>query len=399
MISPLKKDDLLSAVDIVYPSALLIRRKIHANPELSGLEFETAALIYESLKKIGLKPKYCIGKTGVVANIRNGSGKTIVLRADIDALPIEEQNDVPFKSKNRGVMHACGHDVHAACLIGAAKVLLMLKDAWRGTIILLFQPSEEVEPGGALQMIDKGIFPADADAVFGLHVTAEHTTGQVGLKPGKDFSAIMTFDASVKGRGGHGAIPENTIDPIVCTASMIMELQILISRESSPLEPAVLTIGTMNAGTKRNVIPDYAFFGGTIRTLNEKMQNRLKKRVKESLTAVARSFRANIDITFQKSYPAGFNDPALTEMAHTVLGRLIGKRNVVTRTNPTMYSEDFAYFQKIVPGVYCHLGVRNPQQKTAAGIHSSCFLPDEKAIKTGITVHSALAIDCLKKKK
>ncbi len=388
-------ESLFSTVNKVYPSVVQLRRKIHANPELSGEEFKTAALIHSRLDAVGLKPNFFINKTGVASTLKNRKGKTVVLRADIDALPIEEQNDIPFRSKKKNVMHACGHDMHTACLFGAAKVLIRFKEIWHGNIVFLFQPSEEVEPGGALRMIREGAFPERTSVVFGLHVSADYKTGQIALKSGKDYSNVLIFDIEVIGKGGHGAMPEKTIDPIVCAASMILNLQTLISRELPPSEPAVLTIASLHAGNRQNIIPDKAVFSGTIRTFSEKLQNHLMKRVHEVLKNIAKSFRIKVIVKWKKSYISGYNDPILTNRASKIFSDILGSDNVIFQSYPTMYAEDFAYYQKKAPGLLIHLGVRPPGKKNIPGIHNSRFLPDEKAIKTGIAVYSAFALDVL----
>ena len=389
------KTALKSLVDATYPEAVRLRRTIHANPELSGKEFETARLVFDFLVGIGLSPKYYAGKTGVAVRLDNGKGKTAVLRADLDALPIEEKTGLDYRSKNGGVMHACGHDMHTACLLAATKALTLAKDFWKGSIVALFQPSEEQAPGGALCMIREKAFPKSADAVFGLHVSTDHAVGQVGIKSGSDYAGVLDFDICVKGIGGHGATPHKTVDPIVCACAMIMQMQTLISRESPTYEPSILTVGSIHAGTKHNIIPDEALFIGTIRTFSESHQEFLRRRVSEIITSVGRSFRANTVVSFEKSYPPGFNDEALTKRAENALIGLLGRSNVVSRTVPTLYAEDFAYYQQKAPGLYLHLGVRDPAKKNVAGIHSAHFLPDERAIRTGIAVHAGLAIDIL----
>lgn len=380
------KETLNSAVESIYPRIVKYRRTIHQNPELSGEEYKTAAFVFEKLMKLGLNPSFCVRKTGVTATIENGEGSHIVLRADMDALPIDELNDIPFKSQKNGVMHACGHDVHTSSLLGAAEVLLKIKDHWKGKVTLLFQPSEEVEPGGAFEMINEGVFPEDASAVFGLHVS-EYETGTIAMKSGADYSGILVFDVTVKGKGGHGAMPHTTVDPIVCAATMITELQTLISRECPPFEPAVLTVGTIHAGTKRNIIPDEAIFQGTIRTFSDNLQEHLHTRVTDILDSVARSFRANVDVIIEKSYPSGYNNPELTKEMLKQFSDFLGKENVIKREEPTMFSEDFAYFQKKVPGLYIHLGVKDPKNPSSEGIHSARFLPQEESIKTAIKSH------------
>lgn len=391
------KNSILRAAAAAYPGAVTLRRKLHANPELSGHETKTARLVHESLARLGLSPRYCCGATGVVANVTNGKGKTVALRADLDALPIVEKTGLKFSSKIKGVTHACGHDLHTAILVGAAQALIGLKDLWHGTVVLLFQPSEEMAPGGAITMLREGIFPKHADAVFGLHVNPQHVTGTVGLKWGADYAGVADFDVIVKVKGGHGAEPDTTPDPIVCCCAMIQQLQTLVSRETEPGDTSVVTVGTIHAGTKQNIIPTEARFSGTIRALSEGHLGFLSTRLKEIVLAIARSFRAAAEVTFEKAYPPGYNDPALTTRAQAVLSGVLGARNVAPRTVPTMLAEDFAYFQKKAPGVYVHLGVRPVRKERVPGIHTPDFNPQERAMLYGIAVHASLAIDILKK--
>ncbi len=378
-----------------YPEAVRLRRAIHARPELSGNEFLTAKLVFEKLSSLGLKPRYHIHKTGVSARITGGSGKTVVLRADMDALPIQERTSVPFASKVPGVMHACGHDMHTACLLATADVLLHLRESWKGEIVLLFQPHEEAVPGGALRLITEKAFPPRADAVFGLHVSTDHEVGKVGIKPGKDYAGVTDFQATIEGRGAHGAMPHQAVDPIVCACAAIMELQTIISRETPPNEPSILTVGAIHAGTKNNIIPDQARFIGTLRALSDGQLSLIERRLREVVAGVAQSFNASAQVSFDKSYPPGFNNEALSERAISVIRGIVGGTSVEIRPDPALIADDFAYFQKKAPGLYLHLGVRSPGKKIQPGIHSARFLPDERALKTGIAVLSGLAIDIL----
>jgi amidohydrolase/hippurate hydrolase len=391
----MNKSTLKKLIAHISPKVIKVRRAIHRNPELSGEEFETSRLVYDVLRSWGIPARYHLGKTAVSAKIVNGKGPTVVLRADTDALPVHEENDIPFASANPGVMHACGHDMHVATLLGAAWVLDNLRDQWKGTVLCLFQPSEEKEPGGALGLIEAGVFPADAAAVFGLHVSTDHKCGQIAVKEGSDYAAVLDFNVTVKGRGGHGATPEKAIDPILCASSIIVQLQSLISREKSAYEPAVLTVGKFNAGTKRNIIPDTAVFGGTIRTYSDDMQNLLMRRVGEMAAGVAAGFGASAETVFVKSYPAGYNDPGLAKRFKARMRSYIGETNVVDREKPTMYAEDFSRYQQIVPGLYVYLGAVSGNKKKMEELHSPRFLPDERAMLTGIAAHVLFAHELL----
>ncbi len=387
----------LAAAKSAYPLSKSVRREIHRHPELSGREFRTAALVHRRLRALGLSPRFCCKKTGVVASLVNGTGATVALRADMDALPIAEKTGLKFSSVNSGVMHACGHDMHTACLLGAAKALISLRDRWKGTVVFLFQPSEESAPGGASVMLREGVFPARASAVFGLHVNPEHPCGAVGIKAGPDYAGIADFDVTVKGRGAHGAMPERAVDPIVCASEMIVALAKLAKQESSPRHPCIVTVGKIAAGTKHNIIPDEAFFCGTVRALSDMRLSSLVARVTTLVQSIARSHRAGAKVSFDKAYPPGYNDPAAAARAFAALSAVLGKRRVVRRTRPTMLAEDFSSFQRRAPGVYVHLGVRPAGRKNVPGIHTPDFNPDERAMLTGIAVHTALAIDILQK--
>jgi amidohydrolase/hippurate hydrolase len=379
----------------IAPEIIGIRRAIHKRPELSGREFGTARIVREALGAWGIPAQYHLGKTAVSAKIAGGRGPTVVLRADMDALPIQEENNVPFASMTAGVMHACGHDMHTAILLGAAKILHETKGLWKGTVLCLFQPSEESEPGGAFGLIKAGVFPTKAAAVFGLHVCADHKCGHIGIKSGIDYAGAINFDIKITGRGGHGATPEKTIDPITCAASVITQLQTLISREKPSTEPAVLTIGRVNAGTGRNIIPDAAVLQGTLRTYSEELQGMLTRRIKELAASTAKAFGATADVAVEKSYPSGYNAPELAERFGERMRSFLGDECVIDRTAPTMYAEDFARYQQIVPGLYVYLGVIPHNKKRMEEIHSPRFLPDEGAVETGIAAHAVFALDIL----
>ena len=263
---------------------------------------------------------------------------------DTDALPIDEQNKSSFKSTMPGIMHACGHDLHTACLLAAAKVLCSAKDQWQGTIVVLFQPSEEVAPGGALSMIQEKAFPDSVDAVFGLHVSSDHNAGQVGIKSGRDYSGVMDFDVTITGRGGHGATPHMTSDPIVCACSSILALQTLVSRECPAWEPSVISVGSLHAGTKHNIIPGEAVFSGTVRTFSEEHRKFLQRRIREIVSAVTLSHQTIGSCTFTKGYPPGFNNEALSHRAEETLSALLGKRSIVIRTVPYYVCRRFCLF-------------------------------------------------------
>ncbi|HEX2956301.1 MAG TPA: M20 family metallopeptidase [Chitinispirillaceae bacterium] len=384
-------------IDRLYPQIVEIRRHIHENPELSGQELKTAKLVFNRLKKLGLNSQYHLEKTAVITPIINGSGSSVVLRADMDALPINEKTELPYCSKIKGVMHACGHDMHTAILLGAAELLTQMKELWQGTVYCLFQPSEEVEPGGAFRLIEKGVVPA-ADSIFGLHVNTDHVTGTVGVKEELDFAGITAFDIVVHGKGGHGATPEVTIDPIVCASTLVIQLQTLVSREVSPFVPVTLTIGEFKAGSQRNVIPDQANLHGTIRCHSKELLENLMKRITEMVSATAQSFRTHAEVIFLKTFPPTNNNPQIARDFKTVFESIAGDDRLEIRHNPSMYAEDFAFYQQILKGIFIHLGVRPLDGSfNGSGLHSSSFTPDEQAIKTGILSHVSYVLSQLVK--
>ncbi|MBN1604045.1 MAG: amidohydrolase [Chitinispirillaceae bacterium] len=381
------KKKIVDIVNNMYPEIVGIRRNIHQNPELSGQEYKTAELVYNRLKNLGLDPVYYLEKTSVITPVKNGAGKSVILRADMDALPIEEKSGLEYCSTSRGVMHACGHDMHTSILLGAASLLLQMKHLWQGTVHLLFQPSEEVEPGGAYTLLSGGHLPK-ADSIFGLHVNTDHDTGTVGVKDGLDFAGITAFDVVVNGKGGHGATPEVTVDPIVCASTLVIQLQTLVSREVSPFVPVTLTIGEFKAGSQRNVIPDQALLHGTIRCHSRELLEKLMNRITEMVSATAQSFRTQAEVNFLKTFPPTNNDPSIAAHFASVFESIVGEGTAIIRHNPSMYAEDFAFYQQILKGVFIHLGVRQKNGTfNGSGLHSSSFIPDEEAIRTGIIAH------------
>lgn len=386
-------DLLRTLVDEAYPAAAAARRHIHAHPELSGKETGTAAYIAEQLRALGCVPKLWVGGTGVSLTLGSGEGPVIVLRADTDALPITETTGVPFSSTNPGVMHACGHDVHIASLLGAAAVLKKLETELTGTLVLLFQPNEEAEDSGALRLIEEGAYPDNVTATFGLHVTHESEIGILAMKPGPDYASPLGFDVTVYGKGGHGAHPDAAVDPIVCAAQIIVGLQTLVSREKHPAEPAVLTVGSIHGGTRRNIIPPSVSFTGTVRTFDDTLQTQFMTRIRAFCEETAIAMRCRAEVVLEKSYPSGYNDPALWERMRPVFENWFGAENVIIRKYPTMGAEDFAYYARRNPAIFANIGVMAPGQAFASSIHCPDFLPLEEAIRNGIAAHVCFALE------
>ncbi|MBP7400771.1 MAG: amidohydrolase, partial [Chitinophagales bacterium] len=304
-----------------------IRRHLHTHPELSFEEYNTAAFIAEKLTEFGIPFTPNIAKTGIVGIISGKEkGKTIALRADMDALPITEANDIDYKSQNAGVMHACGHDVHTACLLGAAKILNTLKDSFSGTIKLIFQPSEERLPGGANEMIKAGVLQnPQVDFMFGQHVFTPYKVGTLAFCPGKMMASTDELYITITGKGGHAAYPHQLIDPVVISAQIITALQQLVSRSTSPTEPAVVSIGKVIANGATNVIPDSVYMEGTLRAMHEDVRKMLQEKIKTTIHGIANAMGANAEVEIKIGYPSLINDIQLTERTITNAKEYLGK--------------------------------------------------------------------------
>ena len=386
-----------------------LRHWFHQNAELSNREFKTAARIADELKKIGYEPMTGIAKTGVVAILNPGKpGPVVGLRADIDALPVKERADIPWASKMKGVyngeevpvMHACGHDMHTAILLAAAKILYDIKDEIPGQVKFIFQPAEEGAPpgeeGGAELMVKEGVLKnPDVDAIFGLHVWSGLYAGQVYLRPEGIMAAVNEFRIDLKGVQTHGSTPWTGKDPIVTAAQIVNSLQTIVSR-SLPLTEAgaVVTIGSIHGGVRSNIIPEDLYMLGTIRTLDNGMKATVLKRLEEIVHNVAKSNNIESKITYLVSYPITFNDPYLYEQILPTLERVNGKKNVHLMKAITG-AEDFSYFQEKVPGTYFFIGGQKPDVdlSTVAPHHTPDFYVDDSAISTGIRSMIGLTLD------
>ena len=395
-----------------YQSNMIeLRHWFHQNAELSNREFKTSDRIADELRKIGLNPITGIAKTGVVAILKGGKpGPVVALRADIDALPVTERNDLLFKSnitttyngKETGVMHACGHDSHVAILMGVAEVLSQMKSDIHGTIKFIFQPAEEGAPkgeeGGAELMVKEGVLKnPDVDAIFGLHIAASLDIGKITYKSGGIMAASQSYQINVKGKQAHGSRPWASVDPIVASVQIINGLQTIISRESElTKEGAVITVGMINAGIRSNIIPENATIVGTIRTLDYGMQDFINKRMKEMVSDIAKAFRAEATIEIDKGYPITFNHLELTSQMLPTLQRIASKENVIEMDAITG-AEDFSFFQQKIPGLYFFLGGKalDVKPEEAAGHHTPDFMLDESGFVLGVKTLSALALDYL----
>jgi amidohydrolase len=397
-----------AAVQRVTDGVTEIRHHLHQNPELGNREFETAKLVAERLRALGLdEVRTGIAHTGVIGVLRGGRpGPVVAVRADMDALPVTEDTPYPFKSAVRatylgqevGVSHACGHDVHVAIQLGVAEVLVGMKRELPGTVLFIFQPAEEGPPpgerGGAALMLEEGAF-ADPrpSAVLGLHTQASLDVGIVGYTPGPALAATDHFWITVKGRQAHGASPDLSVDPVVTAAQVVLALQTIRSRNLPPLEPSVLTVGMIHGGERFNIIPGEVRLEGTVRTYSTSAQDQAERRIREIVAGVTASAGATFEITYERGSPPVVNDLALTQRMVPTIVRILGADNV-RRIDPAMVGEDFSYFANQVPGLFYRLGVQKPGT-TSGDHHTPTFQADDSAIPIGIRVMTGLVLDYL----
>ncbi len=376
-----------------------IRRFIHMNPELGNREFETSRLVAAKLETLGFEVKSGVAKTGVVALLRGTRpGTTVAVRADMDALPIQEATGLPFKSLNPGVMHACGHDVHTSVVLGTAMVLSALKDKLRGSVSFIFQPAEEGVPegeeGGAELMVREGALDnPPASAIFGFHVWPEDV-GQVLFAPGYVTAGSDGFEITIKGKSAHGARPHEGVDAIVISAEIVQALQTVVSRAVDPTDPAVVTIGTIQGGARRNIIAEKVTLVGTVRTLSEANRKKIPPLMEAIVKGVCEMYGATYDFEYKPLVPSVYNNPELAATMAPTLAKLLGKDKVL-EWKPQLIAEDFSFFAQKIPGFYFFLGVKGPQQAAATPLHNPFFNPDERAIPVGIKVLCHLLLDAL----
>lgn len=364
-----------------------IRRHLHRHPELSFREEKTAEYIMAELGRLGLDGQRVAG-TGVYAVIDSGRpGPAVAVRADIDALPVQEENDVPYASTVPGVSHACGHDGHTAILLGLASMLQKYRENIRGMVILLFQPAEESTPGGALPVVESGVLEG-VDAILGLHLTTILPTGVVGLRPGPLMASIDSFKVEIIGRGGHGSRPHECIDPIVTGAQLVRSWQGIVSHRVDPLEPVVLTVGTFNAGTAGNVIPQSAVLTGTVRTLSEETRDLVEAEFRRTTEKICEAAGAGVNIGYERGYPVLVNHDKLTGLVGEAAGAC-PEVNVLQLPQPIMGSEDFAYYGRLCPAAYFFLGAGNTGKGYIHPNHSPRFDFDEEALPAGVRVFLA----------
>jgi amidohydrolase len=363
-----------------------IRRHLHRHPELSGQEAATADFIASKLSDWGIPHQKDIAGHGIIGLIKGkkGPGMVVALRADMDALPIREKNQTDYISKNPGVMHACGHDVHMASLLGAARIIKTMENELSGTVKLLFQPSEEKYPGGALPMIKAGALENPRpDVIIGQHVYPEMEAGKVGLRAGHYMASTDEIHLTVKGRGGHAAIPHDVIDPVLIGAHIVVALQQIVSRQAKPTTPTVLSFGRFIAEGMANIIPDEVKISGTMRTFDEAWRAEMKQKITLLATGLAESMGASCEVDIHNGYPAVYNDPELTDRVKSYAVDLLGAEQV-RDLEMRMTAEDFSYFALEVPGCFYRLGIRNENLGITANLHTANFDADENSLLAGM---------------
>jgi amidohydrolase len=371
-----------------------LRRYLHANPELSYQEFNTAKYVGAQLKNFGLAPKEGIATTGLMVDIagKNPSKKTVALRADMDALPIQESNNVPYKSKVPGVMHACGHDVHTSSLLGTAKILHAVKDQFEGTIRLIFQPGEEKNPGGASYMIRDGVLKnPQPSGIIGQHVFPLLPVGKIGFREGMYMASCDELYLKVIGKGGHAGAPELVIDPVLIASHIIVALQQIISRNASPKQPTVLSFGKIIGDGATNIIPNEVNIAGTFRAMNEEWRESALQKIKKMAESVAEGMGGKCEVEISRGYPYLQNNPELTRRIRNAAEEYVGKENVVD-IDITLAAEDFAFYSQIIPASFYRLGTRNEKKGITSYVHTPTFDIDEDALKIGPGLMAWMAI-------
>ena len=396
-----------AAVERLTPGITEIRHDLHQHPELSNREVRTAGVVAEHLRSLGMEVRTGIAHTGVVGILRGGRpGPVIAVRADMDALPVTEDTPLPWKSTVRaeylgnqvGVMHACGHDVHTAVQMGVAAVLAGMREEIPGTVLFVFQPAEEGAPpgeeGGAKLMLDQGVFrDLRPEAILGLHTFARMQTGKIGYTPGPAMAAADRFIIRIRGRQSHGASPHLAIDPIVMASQAVMALQTIRSRNLSPFEPSVVTVGMIRGGERNNIIPEQVEMHGTVRTFDPEVQDEVERRMREILDGVTRAGGGSYEMQYERVTPVTVNHGELAARLHPTLVRLMGQENVL-QVPPTTGAEDFAFFANAIPGFYYRLGTVAPGT-TSGDHHTPTFMADDNAIPIGMRVMAGLVLDYL----
>ena len=386
-----KFDGLIKDIEKNFADKIVaLRRDIHREPELGFDTEKTAQKVLEALDGLPLEIQTGVAENGIVATLKGaGEGPTVGLRADMDALPIHEETGLDFASGTDGKMHACGHDGHTSMLVGAAHTLAGMQDRLNGTVKFIFQPAEEGGGGGGV-MVDEGV-AEDMDSIFALHLWPGLPFGTAATKAGPIMAAADAFKMKVTGKGGHGAMPHLTADAIAISAQVVTALQTIVAREVDPVEPAVLTVGQIEAGSAFNIIPEVAHLKGTVRALNADLRQSIPQRMEELARGVAQGMRGDVDLDYTFSYPVTVNDEASARLALGVIGELFGKDNSLDLPNPSMGGEDFAFFLEKLPGAFVWLGVG----EEVSGLHTPTFAFDEEILPRGAALLTAFALESL----
>ena len=365
-----------------------VRQDLHAHPEPGFEEHRTAGIIASMLNNLGLEPQTEVAGTGEVGLLRGASpGKTVALRADMDALPVQEHNDLAYRSSRDGWMHACGHDGHVAVLLGAATVLAGLQDSIKGNIKFIFQPAEE-ELTGARALVEAGVLDdPKVEAIFALHSWPNFGVGEIGFRSGPTLASSDRFELTVRGKGGHGAMPHKTVDPVVAASHIVVALQTVVSRETPADEPVVFTIGQIQGGTAYNVIPEEVRLAGTVRCLVDQIRKEMPKRIERIAQNVAQSMRASAELKYSFDYPVTVNDPKMAALLEKTARAVLGGGNVVVLPKPIMGAEDFAFYLQKVPGAFFFLGMGQ-----AASVHNPHFNFNDEALPVGIEIMCEIAL-------
>ena len=380
-----------------FEDTVTLRRHIHQHPELSGKEYNTAEFVAETLKSYGITPQFLLNNTAVTAIIegQNPAYQTIALRADMDALPLPENNNLVFHSVNKGVMHACGHDIHTASLLTTARILQEIKNQWNGTIKLIFQPSEEKFPGGAIQLIDAGILEnPKVDSILGMHVSPEIETGKIGMKTGNYMASTDEIYITAIGKGGHAALPESFVNPLIIASKILMELESFYAKYSPDDLPGVLTFGRIFGDGQTNIVPDTVKIEGTLRTFNNDFRLTAHKLIPQIASQIAVQMNGKAETFIDQGYPVLKNDEKLTQKALETVQDFLGKENVLS-LDYRMTAEDFAYYSQRIPSVFYRVGVKVDGQQS--NLHSPEFIANEKALELSPAVMACLAVELLER--
>jgi hippurate hydrolase len=364
---------------------IAIRRHLHAYPELSYQEYETSLFVQKQLQQYGIdhEVKACTGVIGLIKG-KNPGSRIVALRADMDALPIEEANDIDYKSTKPGVMHACGHDVHTTCLLGAARILNETKEDWEGTVKLIFQPGEEKNPGGASLLIKEGVLEnPKPQCIFGLHVNPQLEVGKLSFRGGKVMASADEIYINIKGKGGHAAAPHLTADTILIASQLIVSLQQIISRKNDPFSPSVLSITSFQGGHTTNVIPTEVKLMGTFRAMNEEWRFKAHDLIRRHTENLIHAMGASVDLHIDVGYPTVYNHEGLNLAARSIAEDYMGK-DLVSETEIRMGAEDFGFYSQQIPGCFFRLGTTNKEKGITSGVHTPTFNIDEAAIEIGV---------------